>query len=126
MRYADDRDLRDDNLREIAQHVTLHRKRQRPVRKIGDVLSDLFARRGYAQLQFRSELEQAWEAAAGEILARHARPLELRRGVLHIAVENSVAVQELTFQKAHLLSRMKELLATEKIRDLRFKINPMR
>ena len=120
MQYSDDTDLRD-----IEQHVTLHRKRQRPVRKIGDVISNLFARRGYAQLQFRAELQQAWESAAGERLARHGRPLELRRGVLQIAVENSAAVQELTFQKAQLLSRMKQLLATEKIRDLRFKINPM-
>jgi len=119
MQTFDDRDLRD-----IEQHISLHRKRQRPIRKIGDVISNLFARRGYAQVQFGAGLQQAWAEAAGESLAQHSRPTTVRRGVLQITVENSAVMQELTFQKAKLLSRMKELLATEKIRELRFQIGP--
>lgn len=113
------------NLRDIEQHVVQHRRRQRPTQKIGDVLSSLLARRGYAQIQSGLELQQAWVEAVGDHLARHSRAARLRRGVLQIVVQNSIAMQELSFQKAELLKRVKQILVGEKIRDLRFQVGPI-
>ena len=46
----------------------------------------------------------------------------VRRGVLEVIVGNSAALQELTFQKKHLLDKIAAALPDQKIRDVRFRI----
>ena len=115
----------DNDLRSIEQHVTRYSRRPRPPRQIGDVISNLLARSGYAEVQSNAALQQAWAEAVGESWARYSRPARLRRGVLQIVVQNSIALQELAFQKSQLLRRMKEAFKDEKIRDLRFQVGPL-
>ena len=62
---------------------------------------------------------EAWTKVAGG-LAKVSRPGLLKRGVLQITVNNSAAVQELTFQKRQLLRDLSEELPEQKICDLRF------
>ncbi len=77
------------------------------------------ARRGYGRLISAENYDQAWQQAAG-VLAHASRPGLLQRGVLQIIVNNSTAVQELTFQKRQLLRSLGEQLPDQKIRDLKF------
>ena len=73
---------------------------------IGDVLSELMARRGYAGVQSAAGYEAAWREAAGPLAAEiHPRRRCLRRGTLEVVVANSTLVQELGFQKQALLKR---------------------
>jgi predicted nucleic acid-binding Zn ribbon protein len=94
-------------------------------RHIGDVLSQLIARRGYARVQSASAFAEAWSQAAGERWASCTRALAVRRGVLDVQVGNSTLAQELGFQKKKLLKRLAELLPDEKIRDLKFRVGPL-
>jgi predicted nucleic acid-binding Zn ribbon protein len=91
-------------------------------KKIADVLAQLITARGYGRIQATEDFTAAWQAAAGETLARHTRPGRLRRGLLEIAVSNSTVVQELTFQKKHILAELQAQLPDARIRDLRFRI----
>jgi predicted nucleic acid-binding Zn ribbon protein len=93
-------------------------KRQAPLR-LGEVLPQLMARRGYARLIGAEDYSEAWRQVAGA-LAQVSRPGILRRGVLQITVSHSAAVQELTFQKKQLLQDLCKELPEQKIRDLRF------
>ena len=94
--------------------------------RIGDVLSDLLARRGYARVQSGDACASAWSEAAGEALAACTRATQVKRGVLEVLVENSLTVQEIGFQKAALLARLAELLPHEKIRDLKLRVSSIR
>jgi hypothetical protein len=47
---------------------------------------------------------------------------KIRRGVLEVLVGNSAVLQELTFQKKHLLDKIVAALPDQKIRDVRFRI----
>jgi predicted nucleic acid-binding Zn ribbon protein len=98
--------------------------RGRP-QKMGDLLAELLARRGYARQQATQNYEAAWRQAAGEPLARQTRVGTVRRGALEVTVANSVLLQELTFQKHSILERLARLLPEERIDKLRFRVGPL-
>lgn len=89
---------------------------------IGDVLGELISRRGYARVEAGEAFFAAWQTAAGESIARFTRAGGVKRGVLEVLVANSALVQELTFQKTGLLTKLRQALPQEKIKDLRFKV----
>lgn len=89
---------------------------------IGDVLTELLARRGFGRVRSAEALENAWREAAGELLAGYSRAGEVRRGKLEVIVANSTLAQELTFQKSAILKRLAERLPNERISDLRFRV----
>jgi predicted nucleic acid-binding Zn ribbon protein len=76
---------------------------------MSQVLSDLLARRGYAQLAADEALRLAWIAAAGPDLAAQSTLLGLRRGTLEVLVSHSAWIQELAFQQPELIRRLNEL-----------------
>ena len=88
--------------------------------KIADVLSALFAQHGYGGVQALSALHRAWLDAAGEALAASSRPGKIRRGVLAVVAQNSIVVQELTFQKRQIVQRLSELVPELRITDIKF------
>jgi len=92
---------------------------------IGDVLAELMARRGYARVNGASAVAEAWQTAAGALLAQHTRPGTVRRGVLDVLAANSTIMQELTFQKTHLLGELARLLPEQSITNLRFRVGPV-
>jgi predicted nucleic acid-binding Zn ribbon protein len=90
--------------------------------KIGNVLSELMSRRGYARIQSAEAYEAAWREAAGPLAAKYTRPGQLRRGTLEVVVANSTLMQELGFQKQGLLETLGRLLPDEGIKSLRFRV----
>ncbi|MCA9082152.1 MAG: DUF721 domain-containing protein [Planctomycetaceae bacterium] len=91
--------------------------------QLGDVLSELFARRGYGRAQGDRQLRDAWSAIAGDSIAKQTRVLGLRHGVLQIAVTSSALLSQLvSFQRVELLGQLQTQHPDLKIRDLKFKL----
>src|SRR5712692_6699462 len=89
---------------------------------LGEILSRLFAARGWGRRQDRLRLEQVWAEAVGVEAAKHTRVSNLRRGVLEVVVGNAVLLQELAhFQKRSLLEKVRRRLPGTTITDLRFR-----
>jgi predicted nucleic acid-binding Zn ribbon protein len=89
---------------------------------LGEVLSRLFAARGWGRKQGRLQLEQAWNEAVGPEFAPHTQPGAIRRGVLEVVVGNAVLLQELThFHKRRLLEQLRQKLPGTTLHDLRFR-----
>jgi len=97
------------------------RYRRQPAR-ISEAVSQLLARRGYAQVQQCFESVQVWNEVVGKRLAAHSRVGRLQRGVLQITVRNSATLQELTFQKRKLLKQLQDSADASQIRDIRFRV----
>jgi predicted nucleic acid-binding Zn ribbon protein len=90
--------------------------------KLGEILSRLFAARGWGRRQERARLEEAWLAVVGTSGADHTRVGLLRRGVLEIVVDSAVLLQELAhFRKRGLLEQLRSRLPGVTINDLRFR-----
>lgn len=97
-------------------------KKPKGPERIGSVISDLMARRGYGQAEWRDQACAAWQETVGTQLGRMSCPGNLRRGVLEVTVSSSSVLQELTFQKVFLLQKIQQELPDAKIRDLRFRV----
>lgn len=88
---------------------------------LGDILSKLFASRGWGRKTERVRLEDAWTATAGD-LAGETRVVAIRRGVLEVEVKNGVLLQELAqFRKRALLAELRKQLAGTKVTDIKFR-----
>src|SRR5271154_697487 len=88
-----------------------------------EVLSRLFAARGWGRRQGRLHLEQAWADAVGPEIAKHTRVLQMRRGVLEVEVDNGVLLQELAhYQKRRLLEQVRGRLPGTTVNDLRLRV----
>ena len=87
-----------------------------------EVLSRLFAARGWGRKQGRLRLEEAWAEAAGPAFADQTRVGGLRRGVLEVTVGNGVLLQELAhYHKRRLLEELRRRLPGTTFTDLRFR-----
>jgi predicted nucleic acid-binding Zn ribbon protein len=90
---------------------------------LGDVLSQLFARRGYGRVRGEGQLHALWNGIVGEELARRTRVMMLKNGVLHVGVANSALLSELaSFRKGELIEQLNAADGQLKIRDLKFRL----
>ena len=62
---------------------------------LSEILSRLFAARGWGRQQDRLRLERAWEAAVGAEYVHVTRVAGFRRNVLEVEVKGAVPMQEL-------------------------------
>lgn len=97
-------------------------KQSRGPQRIGDVLSQVLARRGIAQVEAQRALDEAWAAAAGPQLAAASQPGPLRGGVLEIVAVSSTVVQELAFRTSELQEELARRLPQTRLRGLRFRV----
>jgi predicted nucleic acid-binding Zn ribbon protein len=91
-------------------------------KSMGNVMSQLLAKRGYAQVQTAAMCAAAWREAVGDKLARDTRPGNISRGVLEVLVRNSSINQELSFLTAKIVKTLAALAPEQKIRKLKFRV----
>jgi predicted nucleic acid-binding Zn ribbon protein len=96
-----------------------------PAKSLGNVMSQLLAKRGYAQVQAAALSAAAWREAVGDKLAADTRPGNVRRGVLEVLVRNSSIHQELAFLKVKIVKSLAATSPDQRIRDLRFRVGPL-
>ena len=90
--------------------------------RLSEILSRLFAARGWGRQQERLRLEHAWREAVGPEYAPITRVCGLRRKVLEVEVKGAIPLQELSqFHKRKVLERLRNALAGMVIADLRFR-----
>jgi len=90
-------------------------------KRISNVIAQVVQRRGYAQVRAAGDREVAWTEAVGE-LASSTRVGGVRRGTLEIHVVNSLLMQELTFRKEELITKLQTALPDAGIKQLRFRV----
>lgn len=90
-------------------------------KRIDNVLAQVVQKRGYAQVRAAGERDEAWAVAVGEV-APATRVGAIKRGTLEIQVSNSLMMQELTFRKEELISKLQAALPDAGIKQLRFRV----
>lgn len=99
------------------------RPESRDPRALGDVLSHLFALRGYGRARADRALHDLWRQAAGEQIATRTRVLGLRNGVLQVGVSNAALLGELAaFHRPSLLEALQRSAPDGSIRDVKFRL----
>ena len=90
---------------------------------IKSLVNRLVSDRGYAAVQGGEAIREAWQKVVGRELAVAAKPGNLRNGVLHIHVADSLTMQELHFRKKQILQKLQEVDKDLRISDLKFKLS---
>ncbi|MDO4558865.1 MAG: DUF721 domain-containing protein [Planctomycetia bacterium] len=96
-------------------------RRWRDPEPIAKHLNRFLARTGVGRVRTSEQIRSAWNTAVGEMFAAQSVPGVIRRGVLEVRVSAPIFSQELTFRKAEILGKLRELLPAAGIRDLRFR-----
>jgi predicted nucleic acid-binding Zn ribbon protein len=90
--------------------------------KAGKILDRLTNRMGIAA---RLETEKAvvlWGEAVGGNIARRARAVAVRGGILFVQVDNSVWLQELSLLKEGIIEKINKLVGKDVVRDIVFRV----
>ncbi len=114
--------LQDETDRNLHDDYRRKQIRLPPPKSLGNVMGQLLAKRGYAQVQTAAMNVAAWREAVGEKLARDTRPGNVSRGVLEVLVRNSSINQELSFLSAKIVKTLATLAPQQKIRKLKFRV----
>ena len=112
----------EERFRLIAQDVAQRQRTRIRTQHVKNILGRLTTTRGFAAQQTNRQLEQAWNVAVGNQMARLTQVGEIRRGVLQITVKQSVVAQELGFRRHDLVKKLQNSLPDADIRDLRFRV----
>lgn len=103
---------------------------RRPVQKIGSLVNQLLARRGYAQIEATEQLHAVISSVLHSDLTEKQLGEQIivgkiSRGVLQVFAADSVILQELTFQKRSILKRIQKEMPQSNITDVRFKVQAL-
>jgi predicted nucleic acid-binding Zn ribbon protein len=91
--------------------------RRRAPRPLGPALEDVRAR--LAPRTLLAEVQAVWPAAVGEAIAREARPVGERAGVVEVECRSAVWAQELDLMALALVARINAALGGAPVRGLR-------
>lgn len=88
---------------------------------LGNILSSLFAMRGYGRPQANRQLHDIWTKAVELEVASVTKVLGLKNGVLQIGVGNSALASELrSFRREELLEKVRREAGSMAIKDIKF------
>ncbi len=94
-------------------------KKDRKQPAVAQILPQLIRESGWeTQLDLHSVFA-TWRRIVDPETAGHCRPLKIRRGVLWLEVENSAWLQQLRFQKHHLLGTINATLKMSSLQDIK-------
>lgn len=85
---------------------------------LGDALRAALARLPASTGLVHYPIWAEWTATVGPTLAAHARPAQLRRGVLVIAVDGPEWMHELQYMKRELCTKLNARLGSTVVRDV--------
>ncbi len=89
---------------------------------IGNIVADILARKGLGRHEATIELDKVWAKIIEKPLAEITRCGRIRRQQLEVVVENSTAMQELTFRKQELIELLNREIPQQKLKDIRFRV----
>ncbi|HUI05429.1 MAG TPA: DUF721 domain-containing protein [Verrucomicrobiae bacterium] len=95
----------------------------RPAIPANKLVPLVMKRLGLEQRLQQSQAFSLWPNIVGNDIARHAQPVSLHHGVLVVAVDHPVWLQELArFYKPMILQKIQERVGKKAVRDIVFRI----
>jgi predicted nucleic acid-binding Zn ribbon protein len=94
----------------------------RTLDSFGSILSGLSKRLGLESRLVELRLQHRWRDIVGEPMASHTRPAQIRFKKLYLIVRNPVWLQQLTFLKPALLTKLQAETETGCVTDIAFRV----
>lgn len=94
------------------------RPRLQKAQSVNALLKEILAKPGLGEQITRHQAWLVWDKIVGHQIAARARPLRLRKGILEIAVDHPVWMQQLQMMKTQILTKIQEQIPKAGITDL--------
>ena len=88
---------------------------------VSDLLASVFGGKPAARLLREIAIWQVWDEVVGPQVARRARPSSIRDGVLTVTVASGPWLQQLTFLKGEIITRLNEKIGDDLVREIYLK-----
>ncbi len=96
---------------------------KQPASGMDKLIPHVMKRLGLEQRLQQSQVFFLWPNIVGADVARHAQPVALRKGMLIVAVDHPVWLQELSrYHKPLLLQKVQKSIGKQAVRDIVFRI----
>lgn len=95
--------------------------KNRPV-AIKDVLDGILKNLGGGKVSQAGMIGDVWMKAAGGAAAKHAKPVDIKEGILVVHVDSSSWLHKLTMEKAGILAKIKSDLGEGPVKDIKLRI----
>jgi len=90
-------------------------------KRLADLVPVVMQKSGAVELTGHTRIADEWESLTGAFIARHSRPVALRRGILTVAVTQAAVRYDLERRhKESILARLRAHFGEDVIRGLRF------
>jgi len=90
--------------------------------RIGKILEELFDSLGMQEAIAQGKVLSLWEKAVGEVVARHTWARNIKGGILVVEVEDSSWLQELLFMKEMIREKINQLVGTQVVKEIKFRL----
>lgn len=95
----------------------------RPAPVLQQLVPGVMKRLGLEQRLLQSQIFHQWATIVGAEVVRHAQPVSLKNGLLVVAVDHPVWLQELSrYHKPLLLQNIRDRVGKTAVRDIVFRI----
>ena len=95
----------------------------RPASALQELVPGVMKRLGLEQRLVQAQIFHQWATIVGADVARHAQPVSLKNGLLVVAVDHPVWLQELArYHKPLLLQKIRDRVGQPALRDIVFRI----
>lgn len=95
---------------------------ERDPRPVGDLVVELFRRKGFMRSLRRAEAVLLWPRVVGEEVARFSSARTLNDGVLTVDVGDSETAMHLSMQRRRFLARYHDTYAVNDVKEIRFQV----
>lgn len=70
-------------------------------------------------------IQNKWQHIVGAVISRHSKILYVKDNILHVAVDNSTWLNELSLMKEQIIQKVHEILPDLQIEEIKLKITAM-
>lgn len=91
-------------------------------KSIDKILPAVIRNLGIEQKMEEVSLRSRWREVVGDVIAAQSRPLDIRGGILFIAVGNNVWMHEMRFQRTRIMEKIKYRFPGLKVKEIRLVI----
>ena len=91
---------------------------------IKSILSAVLKKHGLETKLAKYDFVLHWPEIVGPEIAKRTKPLQIRNGILTVAVQNSIWAQELTFNKKMIIKKLVERAGEQNnsVKDIHFNV----
>jgi predicted nucleic acid-binding Zn ribbon protein len=96
--------------------------RKASLTSLKEILDRMFKDGGLPFEIENARIWQVWEEAVGPAIARHARPIWIKQGLLRVGVSDPIWLQELSFQEAEIREKVNRALTKKAVKRVEFRL----